>query len=118
MSGTTIHTRCSKSFSQFDGNIGHNESTVDLLNKLETLTEKLIVLHEQSLAQRSLEMNNIKEWLNTMKEDRIQMTESISRMVEILATTSNRNSSEMFPPSGPNFHNCNCHYAGVYFVHN
>lgn len=60
-------------------------------------------------------MEMLKQWMETLREDRNNLTVAIHELISVLSTNlPNKNSH----PSVPKFNDSECHYAGVYFVHN
>jgi hypothetical protein len=82
------------------------------------MLEKLLTLNEKILADRKQEIRFIQDYMAAMKDDMKMLNETIQTMVDVLAqrvpNSMNRNMSQ--PPA--TFLNSECHYAGVYFVHN
>jgi hypothetical protein len=87
-------------------------------DKLEDNLQKLVTLQEQSLSQQREDMVTIKHWMESLQQDRTEMVQLIKEMTQVLSSNLPKKSCHCCPQSGPTLNNCNCQYAGIYFVHN
>lgn len=88
----------------------------NLLGKINSKLDRLINLHEQLKLDRIDEMNTTKQIVQSLKTDLKQMTGVMEQMTDVMSRSS-VSAQQSCSVHGPNVKS-NCHYAGVYFVHN
>lgn len=118
--GTTIHTRCT-TYQPNNIMICDDQcefSTCECHAKYGKIIDKLIKIQEIITEERKLEMLNIHKWMEQMTQDRIKLTNCIQKMIDMLGKKFDSNTNSFLPHNGQKLTDSDCHFAGIYLVHN
>lgn len=82
------------------------------------LLQRLFNQHEEIIKERKEEMQIIKEWMGTLKDDLKLLINAVQMMVDVLGEKLPHAANKTSQLSNFQLPNSDCKYAGVYFVHN
>lgn len=88
------------------------------VKKQEKYFDKMCEIHERMLEERRAEMVLLKDWMESMKDNEVQMTNTIRTMVDVLSKRLAITPGPICPQCLTKCANANFQYAGIYFVHN